>query len=225
MANRGDGLLVYRDCRLIGGGQEESAAIASLLASLNRVAVEKCNVFAAHAGVVAVGRGAIALPAVSGRGKSTLTAGCLLAGFRYVSDEAICVDMPSGNVIPYPKPLGLSERSRQMLGIDESASPFPAGASEGFFTPASLGAETVSGPTRLQHVVIPEYGHEGAELTEVAASEAMGALLEMSFNHYKFGVDAFRLAAALANRSRAWRLRYGDPLEAGQLLMDRLGTG
>ncbi len=51
----------------------------------------------------------------------------------------------------------------------------------------------------------------------------MRVLLEMSFNHYKFGAQAFLLAARLANQSTAWRLTYDDPLRAGQLLWERFG--
>ena len=131
---RGGNLLVYRDCQLIGNGSDWSAVIASLLTSLNRAAVDGCEVFAAHAGVVAAGEVAIALPAESGDGKSTLTGACLRAGFDYASDEAICVDLVSGAVMPYPKPLGLSEWSRTALGVDDAALAFPAGTSEGYAT-------------------------------------------------------------------------------------------
>ena len=220
---REEGLLVYRDCQLIGSGARPSAAVASLLTSLNRSAVDSWNFFAAHAGVVAAGEMAVALPAESGDGKTTLTGACLRAGFDYASDEAICVDLGSGAVLPYPKPLGLSEWSREALGVDDSTLAFPAGSSEGFATAADLGAGIADGPLRLEHVVISEYGHGAPELVEVAGSEAMRVLLEMSFNHFRFGVHAFQLAARLANQARTWRLTYDDPLEAARLLKERFG--
>ena len=216
-------LLVYRDCQLIGSGGDASAVITSLLTSLNRAVVDECDLFAAHAGVVASGETAIALPAESGDGKSTLTGACLRAGFGYGSDEAICVNLENGTVVPYPKPLGLSAWSRTVLDIDDATLAFPAGSSEGYVTAADLGADIAKGPLRLEHVVISEYGHGAPELVEIAGSEAMRVLLEMSFNHYKFGAQAFQLAARLANQSTAWRLTYDDPLQAGRLLWDRFG--
>lgn len=220
---RGSGLLVYRDCSAIGTGTDHGTLIASLLISLNRAAVDKCDMFAAHAGVVSNGGVTIALPAASGHGKSTLTAACLRAGFDYVSDEAISVEVSTAEVVPYPKPIGLSEWSRKTLGVEDSALAFPAGPAEGFVTAEQLGASVADGPLGLDHVVIAEYGHEKTELVEAPGSEAMRVLLEMSFNHYKFGVDAFQLAARLANEAQTWRLTYGDPLEAGGLLMERFG--
>lgn len=222
MERRGDGLLVYRDCKLIGSGETPGAAIPALLTSLNRAAVDHSDLFASHAGVVSVAGTAVAFPAESGRGKSTLTAACLLAGFDYVSDEAISVDIVEGTVVPYQKPLGLSEWSRDALGITDLDLTFPPGPHEGYVTATDLGARAATQPLKLVHVVIPEFGHGESTLEEVAGSEAMRLLLEMSFNHYKFGVEAFQLTSRLANRSTAWKLQYGDPLEAGDLLRERL---
>ena len=217
-------LLVYRDCQLIGAGDDPSSAVTSLLTSLNRAAVDGWDLFAAHAGFVSAGDMAIALPAESGDGKTTLTGACLRAGFDYGSDEAICVDLESAAVVPYPKPLGLSEWSRTALGVEDAALAFPAGTAEGYATAADLGAKIATGPLRLEHVVISEYGHGAPELEEVAGSEAMRILLEMSFNHYKFGARAFQLAAQLANESTTWRLTYDEPLAAGRLLWERFGS-
>ena len=55
------------------------------------------------------------------------------------------------------------------------------------------------------------------------ASEAMGELLDKSFNHYKVGERAFHLAAELANGAQAWRLDYSDPRQAAELLARAAG--
>ena len=77
-----------------------------LLAVVNRTAVLQCRDFAAHAGVVASDGTAVAFPARSGVGKSTLVGACLQQGWAYVSDEALVV-RPSTDVRPYAKPLSL----------------------------------------------------------------------------------------------------------------------
>ncbi len=220
---RSNGFLVYRDCSAVSSGNDHAELIGSLFTSLNRAAVEGCEHFAAHAGVVAFNGRAVAFPAESGQGKSTLTAAALRSGFDYLSDEAICVDIETGGLVPYPKPIGLSPWSRQAVGVVEGDLTFAADSGEGFVTAEQLGAAIAGSGSTLSDIVIAEYGQKPTTLSEVPGSEAMHTLLKMSFNHYKFGAESFYLASRLANGSRAWRLSYDDPLEAGRLLRDRLG--
>lgn len=212
----------YRDCRSVGSGTTWSLAVSQLITALNRHAIENTALFSTHAGVVELSGRAIALPANSGGGKSTLTAACALEGFGYVSDEALCIDTDTGEVVSYPKPLALSGWSRERLGIAEDGLPFPPAAGEGLVPPQRLGVVT-SAPLSLSDVVLAEFGHDEMTLERVASSEAMYSLLHFSFNHYKHGERAFRMAAELANGARAWRLRYDDPIEAARTLRDQLG--
>jgi hypothetical protein len=185
------------------------------LASLNGLALAEADCFAAHAGVVARSGSAVAFPAASGTGKTTLTAACLLAGFDYVSDEALCVDYGTGTVVPYPKPLTLSGPSCRLLGIDPGPLP-PAG--EAALTAADLGAAVATPPVHLAHVLLLERRPGPPELVEVEHVAGMTALLGMSFNHWRRPADAFGLTASLARRARAWTLGYDDPLDAAALL-------
>jgi hypothetical protein len=55
-----------------------------------------------HAGVVSDGESLILLPAPSGRGKSTLTASLVHAGFQYFSDEVALLEEGSFRAVPVP---------------------------------------------------------------------------------------------------------------------------
>lgn len=216
-------VLAYRDCRRLGAPTDLGSAIVRLVAALNRSAIEECEQFAVHAGVVALGDKAVAFPVDSGGGKSTLTAACLLAGLDYVSDEALCVDIASGQVLPYPKPIALNAKSLDLLGLKSDEMTVPLSGPEALVAPEDVPATISSDPLSLRHLVLASYGHEDMGLDEIAGSEAMAALLRLSFNHYKFGETAFRLAAELASEVTAWRLTYGDPLVAAKLVRTRLG--
>jgi hypothetical protein len=202
---------LYRDCARLGTTDYDSLYVR-LLTTLNRIAVGEYKGFAVHAGVVASGDRAIALPADTGGGKSTLTAACVQAGFDYVSDESLCIDLETGMVEPYPKPVMLSPESHELLGMADGH------AGEVPFTAQDLGGEVAQGSLRLTDVVFPEYGHDGAELEELPASQIVAGLLGLSFNHYKHPAEAFQLVTSLARSARAWRLTYSDPLEAAALL-------
>jgi len=219
-----DGKVIpYRDCRRLGLPTSLGSALQRLVAALNQSAIGEYGGFAVHAGVVASGGGAIAFPVNSGGGKSTLTAACLLAGFDYVSDEALCVDM-DGAVVTYPKPMSLSPRSFELLGVDPVSVAVDPNESEGLAIPTDLNAAVAEGPLTLQHLVLPAYGQDHLSLEEVSPSEAMTALLSFSFNHYKHGEGAFRLAAKMASElDGVWRLGYGNPVEAAETLWSHFG--
>ena len=214
-------LSLYRDCRRIAGTGEPVVVVSQLLAEANRLAVEAYSSFAVHSGVVAKGERVVAFPAQTGGGKSTLTAACVLDGFSYVSDEALCVDLETAEVMPYPKPLGLSPASRDLLGLPPATAPW-GGVRESVVNVEEFGGVPAVGFLKLSDVVIAEYGHSEQTLEPAPASEVMTTLLRMSFNSYKHPEASFRLTARLAREVQGWRLRYGDPLRAAALLGERL---
>lgn len=200
---------VYRDSCQVSAHHSPSEALVHLLATINRIALEDVDDFAVHSGVVQMGSRIVAFPAVSGGGKTTLTAAMILAGADYVSDEALVID-GSKRVVPYPKPLALSEWSCRILGLDPAEG-------ERLLTPFDLDAELGAGGP-LTDVVIAEFGSPHLELTQLSNAEAVRSLLAHSFNHYKDPARAFRIATDVAREVQVWRLQYDDPMEAAKLL-------
>jgi hypothetical protein len=211
---------LYRDCGGIGSGTWDQLALR-LLTDLNRHAVDQYRGFAVHSGVVATNGSAIAFPADSKGGKSTLTSALVQEGLRYVSDESLCLDPETGLVDPYPKPITLSAESCRLLGIDTHH--IDEDVVEQALTPQDLGGEPAEEPLELRHVVFAEYGHDGASLVPLPASETVAGLLRLSFNHYKNPADSFRIATETARGTVAWKLTYGDPKEAARLISSELG--
>lgn len=219
--HRGDGShCLYRDGELLLTSQQWGLLECGLCSDLNAEALAASDHFAMHSGAVAGGQGVLAFPAPSGAGKSTLTAACVAAGFAYVSDEALCVDYDTGSIVAYPKPLALSRWSREALGIEGGDGD---DEDELMVPPGDLGTVVGDEELHLSDVVLMSRRPGPPVLDEVPRSESMAALLGMSFNHYKHPEQAVRLAAALANGSRAWRLGYDHPLPAADLLAHRLG--
>jgi hypothetical protein len=199
-------------------------ALAWLLTTVNHAALDGTGCLAIHAGVLAWGRSVIAFPAPSGTGKTTLTAAGLLAGFAYVSDEALCIE-PPGEILPYPRALALSSWSRGALGLDATAA-IMLDDDEAAIPPGRLGAAVPHPPLVVDHIVElvrrPQGRPNACILAPAGRADAMTWLLQRSFNHYKRPDEAFRLAGDVARGASAWRLEYGDPLEAAALLRDRL---
>lgn len=208
------GISVFHDCQKLAVDADLDYALGATVAGLNRAAIEQCNHFAVHSGVVGWPDGTVALPAVSGGGKTTLTGALVAHGFEYVSDEALVLD-DDGSVVPYPKPLSLSPWSSGVLGV-EATEP------ERLITAELLGGRARTTTEPLTDVVLGEFGAERLTLEALPRSRAVGALIEYSFNHFKDPGRAYRLATDVARRVRVWNLSYDDPREAADALANRL---
>ncbi|MGH3649081.1 MAG: hypothetical protein ACRDU9_00105, partial [Acidimicrobiia bacterium] len=208
------GFSVYHDCRKLAVESDAGSALTALVAGVNNAVISVCQDFAVHSGVVGWDGGILALPAESGDGKSTLTAALVKTGFDYLSDEALVID-DSGAVVGYPKPLALSDWSARSLGLD------PDGA-ERLVTPHQLGGSFFAGEGQLTDLVLAEYGHDDTSLDPLPRSQAVAALIKLSFNHYLDPERAFRLSTSVARNLSVWKLGYDHPLEAAELLSSTL---
>lgn len=220
----GAGHALFRDCSAMVRHGSWAYVTAALLTQLNMAAVEEFSGFAAHAGVVASEGRVVAFPADSGDGKSTLTAACLLAGFDYVSDEALCIDYTTRLVIPYAKPVMLSPASVKLVGSPAQLVSFDGEHEEAAFVPEDLRSRPADGDLRLTDLVQLQRSTGRPQLHPLPASETVATLLGRSFNHYKRARDAFGLVTDMARSCRVWRLEYDDPVQAAELMMDRLGS-
>lgn len=196
---------------------EPADALPVVLAEINTTALAEADFFAVHAGAVARGGRVVAAPAVSGTGKSTLTAACLRAGLDYVSDEALCLDWDTGAITPYPRPIALSRWSAAAIGVTA-----PADGEESLFTAADLGAATATGPLGLAEVVLLERGAGPARLRPLPRGEAVAEVLRRSFTSWRRPDRAFALVHEVLGRTRTWRLTLGEPTAAAALVTDLL---
>lgn len=204
---------VYRDCAKVVEVSELNRAMDLFLADLNRHLLYSYEGFAAHAGTVGHPNGrVVVLPGESGAGKSTLTAAAVQAGFEYLSDEAVCVEYGSTLVQPYLKPINLLDWSRHHLGIDsENAAELPV-------SPGQLGAIRI-GPGEVTDVVFLDRPGD-LELIQRRGNEAVGRLIEMSFNHYREPAKTFETVTKMAQQSQVWTLTYDDPIKASQAMFE-----
>ena len=189
-------------------------ALPAVLAEINTTALAEADLFAVHAGAVARGDRVVAMPAVSGTGKSTLTAACLRAGLDYVSDEALCLDWDTGLVSPYPRPIALSPWSAAAVGL-----PAPADeVAEMLLTAQDLGAVTATPPLTAAHVVLLERGDGGPRLEPVSRGDAVAELLRRAFTSWRRPERAFALVHEVVGRAGTWRLTLGDPTASAKAI-------
>jgi len=212
----GEAHRLHRGCHRVVFDEDEGL-LPSLIGLINQRAIYGTCSFAVHSAVLAHGGRVVAFPADSGDGKTTLAAAGILEGMAYATDEALVLD-DSGQVVPYPKPLALSEWSCETLGLE------PKG-SETLFTAGDLGGRVVNESRPLTDIVIASYGAEHQALDRRPSSQAVAELIGKSFNHYKDPQRAFRLSTEIARRVRVWKLDYDDPTQAIKLLRESILDG
>lgn len=169
-----------------------------------------------HAGVVARNNHALILPAEPGSGKSTLTCALHLAGWRFLSDEFGVVEPKTGTVLPMLKPAALKNRSIEVIGQRPGAvlGPVFPGTRKGdvaHFVPdrSSFDHRRTAATPRL--VVFPRFVAGAAlQCTALPKAQAAMRLGLNSFNYQTLGPIGFQAAVALAQRTRAYDLVYGD---------------
>jgi hypothetical protein len=197
--------------RVVGCGPpiivaDELTAISHLLSRINGAVLTASPYLGIHAGVVAANGRAVAFPAASGVGKSTLVAACLQAGMSYVSDEALCLDWTTGDLVPYPRPIGLSDKSCRLLGLT------PDPVTETALSAAMLGAKHAATPLQLSHLVLLNESNTGLE--PVSRNVGVAELLKRSFNHWHQPERAFELAHDVTREASVWRMGRGTPANA-----------
>ncbi len=107
---------VRRDGTDIALGQRPDDAVGWVVCDVNRAAAEASgDRLLFHAGALdACGTGVL-VPGSSGSGKSTLVAGLARAGLAYLTDELAALDLSSGHLEPYAKPITIKRGSFDVL--------------------------------------------------------------------------------------------------------------
>ncbi len=174
-----------------------------------------------HAAVVEKNGLAAILPAPPGSGKSTLTAGLVLSGWRLLSDELTLIDRKSGLIQPLPRPVSLKNQS---IDVIRQFSP------DVYINRASH--DTIKGtvahmrPPRdsvlRQHetarpgwVIFPKWEAEATTLlTPRSKAQTFMFLAQNAFNYSHLGADGFRVGTTLVDQAACYDFRYSQLHEA-----------
>jgi hypothetical protein len=199
---------------VVPAGTTTDEALSLVLAEINTTALAEADLYAVHAGAVARGGRVVAMPAVSGTGKSTLTAACLRAGMEYVSDEALCLDWETGHVVPYPRPIALSPWSAAAIGLGR-----PGGSVEG--TPPDAQPGEAGGCMKDTRADEP-----GGSVEDRQPDEPGGSVEDEQPEGPGGSVEDEQPAETLLTAADLGAATAGPPLTlAHVVLLDRAGTG
>jgi hypothetical protein len=208
----GDGVVPSVDVDMaLAPGCTEAEALAEITAEVVRASPLHCL----HAGVVGGADGLIAVPGASGLGKTTAIAALTMAGFDYLSDEALALDRTSGRAFAFPRPLQVSGASCRVLGI---AAPTVADTDEIMIAPAELGQVGTSG--RVRDVLLLRRRPGVVHVAPGGRAAAVAELLRRSFNHYRDPRSSTRSVIELVRAARVWEIEYADARELAATVAD-----
>ncbi len=192
---------------------------------LNSYAAATHSCLALHAGGVRTPEGRVVLlPAVSGGGKSTLTAALVAAGCDLAGDEIIGVDLRSGYAIGYPRRLALDDAARNAIGLP------PGDPAVRDTDPTELleSATRLSGRVgEINVVVFPSYDAGGVadqiELRELTLVDTFNQLLANTLNLVRVGQPGLDALCHLAEHATGYRLTFADaPMTVARHLLTEL---
>ena len=201
-------------------------AVSWLLHHVNRQAIESCTgQLVVHAAAAESDGRALLLPAPPGSGKSTLVAGLVRAGLRYLTDDAAALDVSSLEVRPYPKPISIKPGSQPSLRDVEPLGPdgaHSAGA-DWWVSASSIRGNSVAAAAQPALVIAPSYvAGATTSLSAMRAAETVMVLAENSFNLLSHGEAGLVVLARVARRCEGYRLVVGDLGVACRLVLELL---
>ncbi len=181
-----------------------------------------------HAAVVEKNGHAAILPAPPGSGKSTLTAGLVLSGWRLLSDELALIDRKSGMIQPLPRPVSLKNQSidviRQFDGeafINRPSHDTIKGT-VAHMRPPRESVLRQHEPAQPCWVIFPKWeAGASTRLTPRSRAQTFMFLAQNAFNYSHLGADGFRVGTALVDQTECFDFRYSD-LDEAIAAFDRL---
>lgn len=206
-----------------------SQAFAMFEWGLNWVVANHCHQFAiVHSAVVEKNGKGIIFPGTPGSGKSTLCAALTCRGWRLLSDEMALISLETGQIHPFPRPIGLKNISIDIIRefgdnllFGKTVHDTAKGDVAHLCPPAASVAATRMTAIPFA-VVFPRY-QQGAELEFrlVSKGQTMLQLAENCFNYPVLGVDGFNCLTDIADHAVGHSLSYSRLPEAIAAL-DRL---
>jgi len=220
---------LFLDSEEIFAANEFPWVVEHLLWHINRQVVERSSSYLLlHSSAVERDGSALLFPASMESGKTTLAAGMVRAGLRYVTDEAVAIAPATGVVHPFPKALAVDPGSWSTLA--DFRPPVDAGlewltASQWQVSPAAIRSDAVAGPCRPVLIASPRYvAGARTELLPLGRADAVVMLIENAFNFSVHGGRGLELLANMARACACFRLTIGDLDEACLLLLGALDS-
>lgn len=194
----------------------------SLINRLNRY-------YLIHAGVIANNNWATLLPAKSGGGKTTVVAGMIKNGFKYLTDEIAVIHPRTLMVHPFPRPLNMKIGSLHLFRVFEPEMELINKSNtktEGKIHHVLVSNDSihpVDRPIPVRCIIFVEYT-PGAECRprQISRARTIFEIVKSSFNQYLFKEEGIALLDRLVRTCECYQLPFNQLDEAVELVKNRI---
>ncbi len=205
-------------------------ALRTVLAEVNAapLAVQRTNVVlhaagAAFGGEQSVGVASedslVVFPGVSNAGKSTLVAQLCTRGHRYLTDEAVAIDVYSLEAQPFHKAICVEPMAQTVLGGLDYAVSQPLISTTWDVDPRRIGLGRLADGGPIKAFVFPTFlPGSNTELRPLETLDTLQRLIANAFDFASVGQPAFATLVRLANTVPSYSLEHdGDGRQLSML--------
>ncbi|WP_156678845.1 HprK-related kinase A [Sphingomonas profundi] len=159
----------------------------------------------------------------SGAGKSTLSALLAERGWRLLGDEFALVDLASGAVHPFPRPISLKNEAIAVMAAEVAADrlgPLLAGTPKGdvrHLRPPADAIARMGETARPALLLFPRFGHV-EDVRPMGEVETFVRLTQASTNYIALGEAGFAALTGLVRSVPALAIDYADTAGAVRLV-------
>ena len=203
--------------------------LAAEMAMNMQVALGERRHLLIHASAVERGGRAIIMPGDSGSGKSTLAALLGEHGWRLLADEFVMIDVATGMIRPFPRPISLKNSAIPELEarIADPArfGPLMSDTPKGqlrHLRPHADAIARMDEPARPALILFPSYGFEPVA-EGLAKSDAFVQLTQGSTNYVALGEMGFAALLRLVEEVPAVRFAYPDSV-SGMAIVEQFAV-
>jgi hypothetical protein len=202
----GEGLFVARDA---------DAVVRYLLWHVNHEVIKRASShLLIHAAGATISGKAVVFPGQMNAGKTTLVAGLVMEGPKFLTDELVALNLNTGLVDPYPRPMNIGSGSWEVLarlrpdGRDEG-DPLPRDLWH--VDPTSIRPDAVAEPAPIRWIIAPRF-EDGTQtrLEPLSRAGAVELLHHHAFNKHRFGDMGVRKLITAVSQARCCSLINGD---------------
>jgi len=179
-----------------------------------------------HAGAVQYRGEGMILPARSGRGKSLMVLGLVVAGHKLLSDDTALIKAEQRTVYPHATSLCFKEDSKPLLRNYKFR---PArrrsfvykGKVIYYLNPLDISRDCIGAPCNVKYIIFPDY-EPGCKTTleEISRGETTFRLVQNSFNFGARGKDSLDHLVDLVEKACCYELRLSDLKEGVRAIQD-----
>lgn len=195
---------------------------------INDAGISLSNFLQIHAGVMEKNKKGFLFPSGPGKGKTTLSLGLIMDGFKYLTDEVSLINPRNLMIQSFPRSLCIKESSFklfQKLKSDFNLKDYFLrydNQKAWYVNPLHLNKNCLGNQTKVSYIVFLNFDpKEKSRLQEISRAKALAELAKQSFNLSSFNNKGMDMLVSLVCSAKSFNL-FSNSLKNSVKLINSL---